>query len=187
MKTRCPWLNLKNEEYVRYHDLEWGKPICDDDSLFAALIFEGAQAGLSWETVLKKRDEYLRVFNGLKIDEMAKISDEKLEKALLNEGLIRNRLKIYSIRKNAIGIKKIQECFGSFSGYLWGKVDYEQVPHRFKSMSDYPTEDGLSREISKELKSYGLSFVGPTIIYAFLQAVGIYQDHSADCFLGGNK
>lgn len=184
MKTRCPWLNLENEEYVRYHDSEWGKPVYDDDSLFAALIFEGAQAGLSWETVLKKRDEYLRVFNGLKIDKMAKISDDKLEKALLNKGLIRNRLKIYSIRKNAIGVKKIQESFGSFSNYLWGKVDHEQVSHRFKQMSDYPTEDELSREISKELKSYGLSFVGPTIIYAFLQAVGIYQDHTVDCFLG---
>ncbi len=114
---------------------------------------------------------------------MIEVSDSKLESALLNKGLIRNRLKIFSIRKNAIGIKKVQESFGSFSEYLWGKVCHMPVRHQFQSLKDYPSEDDLSREISKELKNYGMSFVGPTIIYSFLQAVGIYQDHSVDCFL----
>jgi DNA-3-methyladenine glycosylase I len=187
MKLRCPWLNLKNKEYIEYHDNEWGIPVFDDDALFAALILEGAQAGLSWEIVLKKREEYFRYFDGLKIDAMAKISDQKLEEALLNTGLIRNRLKIYSIKKNAVGIQDVQRIYGSFSDYLWGKVNKKPIKQNFKNIDDYPDSDDLSKEISKELKRFRLSFVGPKIIYAYLQAIGIYQAHSIDCFLGGDS
>jgi DNA-3-methyladenine glycosylase I len=187
MKTRCPWLNLENEEYVNYHDHEWGVPIYDDDKLFACLILEGAQAGLSWEIILKKRKNYYQQFDGLLIDLMANASDKYLEKSLENSGIIRNRLKVFSIRKNAMGVKKIQKEFGSFSNYIWDKVDGVPKVHYFEGIEDYPSWDELSSLVSEELKSYGMSFVGPKIIYAFFQAVGVYDDHSIYCFIKDKK
>lgn len=186
MKTRCPWLNLKNKQYIDYHDNEWGVPVYDDDKLFACLTLEGAQAGLSWETILKKRQNYFEQFNGLLIDSMANVSDTFLENALTNPGIVRNRLKVFSIRKNAIGIKKIQAEFGSFSSFLWSKVGGSPKIHYFENLGDYISSDELSNNVSKELKSYGMSFVGPTITYAFFQAVGIYDDHSTNCSFKSN-
>ena len=187
MKKRCPWLNLHNPEYVDYHDKEWGVPVKDDQKLFECLIFEGAQAGLSWETVLKKRKAYLDEFEGLEIKKMSKLSESKIKKAMGNPGIIRNRLKIESIKKNALGVMNIQKECGSFSKYLWDFVGGTPIVHYYKKLEDYPSSDELSQIISKDLKKHGFSFVGPTIIYAFLQAVGVYNDHSVDCFCHPNQ
>ncbi len=183
MKTRCPWVNLKNPEYILYHDTEWGRPIKDDQLLFEMLTLEGAQAGLSWETVLKKRSNYRRCFHQFDIQRVSQMS-AKEGKALLNDsGIIRNRLKIESTIKNAKQVLQIQKEFGSFSEYLWRFVDFKPLCSNFQTLDDYPAQTQLSTQISKDMKKRGLGFVGPTIVYAFMQAVGLTQDHSLDCFL----
>lgn len=184
MLNRCPWVSA-DPLYIEYHDNEWGRPVHDDRTLFEFLILEGAQAGLSWLTVLKKREHYRRRFHRFEIAKVAAMSDAELSAALLDEGIIRNRLKVASARRNArAALTLIEEC-GSLDNYFWGWTGGNTVVSspRPKSLSDYVAKTPLSDAISKDLKKRGFNFVGSTIIYAYLQAVGIVDDHAQDCFL----
>jgi DNA-3-methyladenine glycosylase I len=182
MKKRCPWLKLTNAEYVEYHDKEWGVPVHDDRLLFEMLILEGAQAGLSWETILKKRAEYKKVFKNFDPKKVAKMTAADQKKLMQNPGIVRNRLKIDSTITNAKAFLEIQKEFGSFDKYLWPFVEEKPIQNKFKKMSDYPSRTEVSDRISKDLKKRGFRFVGTTIIYAYMQAVGLTNDHSVDCF-----
>lgn len=180
--NRCAWLPANNIEYQKYHDTEWGVPVHNDTKHFEMLILEGAQAGLSWETVLKKRDGYKNAFNNFDIEKCAKMDDEQLEKLMQNPNIIRNRLKIFSVRKNAFAFLKIQEEFGSFDNYIWSYVKGKPLVSNLASISQIPTTTEISDKISKDLKKRGMSFVGSTIMYAYMQAVGLVNDHTTDCF-----
>lgn len=182
MKKRCEWVNLKNHLYVKYHDEQWGVPVFDDRELFEFLILEGAQAGLSWETILNKRENYKKAFDNFDVKKVSKYNEKKQEELLKNEGIVRNRLKIKSAIKNAKVFLEIQKEFGSFSKYLWNFVDGKPVQNTFKTLKEVPAQTELSDTISKDLKKRGMSFVGSTIIYAYLQAVGVVNDHTTDCF-----
>lgn len=182
-RRRCFGGQAGKELYAQYHDHEWGRPHHADRHLFEMLVLEGAQAGLSWETVLKKRAAYREAFHQFDPAQVATMSDAALEEVLLNPGLIRNRLKIFSARKNAQAFLKIQEEYGSFDAYLWAFVG--SVPQRncVPSLAELPVETAESRALSKDLKKRGMTFVGPTIMYAYMQAVGLVNDHVAGCFL----
>ena len=180
MTTRCAW--AKNELTIRYHDEEWGVPIHNDQKLFELLILEGAQAGLSWDTVLAKRENYRQAFDGFDPRVVAQYDDAKRAELLQNPGIIRNRLKIASATKNAKAFLKVQEEFGSFDAYLWGFVDGTPIQNHLRSMADYRATTELSDTISKDLKKRGFTFVGSTIIYAYLQSAGLVNDHLVDCF-----
>lgn len=182
MKKRCAWVNLDNELYVKYHDEDWGVPIHDDQLLFEMLILEGAQAGLSWQTVLKKRENYRKAFDNFSPQKVAKYGEEKRKELLQNKDIIRNHLKIQSAIQNALVFLKIQKKFGSFDKYIWKFVDNKQIQNRFDNTSNIPTKTNLSNQISKDLKSMGMNFVGPTTIYAFMQAIGMVNDHETSCF-----
>lgn len=179
---RCAWVPENNLAYQKYHDEEWGVPVYDDTKLFEMLILEGAQAGLSWETVLKKREGYRKAFKNFDVQKCAVMSDEELEEQMLNPEIIRNRLKIFSVRKNALAFINIQKEFGSFSNYLWKFVDNKPIVNNFSNISQIPAKTEISDKISKDLKKRGMSFVGSTIIYAYMQAVGLVNDHITDCF-----
>lgn len=179
-KKRC--FGTGKDFYADYHDKEWGIPVHDDRLLFEMLILEGAQAGLSWETVLKKRDAYRKLFHHFEPARVAAMSDADLEALTLNPSIIRNRLKIFSARRNAEVFLKIQKEFGSFDHYLWAFVDHMPIVGRFKTLKEIPPSTPLSDAISKDLKRRGMNFVGSTIIYAFLQAVGVVRDHLVDCW-----
>lgn len=180
--TRCAWVPLNNPEYVKYHDEEWGVPVHDDVKLFEMLILEGSQAGLSWSTVLKKRDGYKKAFHNFDVKKCSQMTDEELETLMLNPEIIRNRLKIFSVRKNALAFLKIQEEFGSFDKYLWSFVDGTPIINNLETIAHMPAKTELSDKISKDLKKRGMTFVGSTIIYAYMQAVGLINDHTIDCF-----
>lgn len=180
--TRCPWVNLSNPIYIDYHDLEWGVPVHDDVRHFYMLTLEGAQAGLNWETILKKREHYVKCFAEFQVNKIAKFSGKKVEKILTNPGIIRNRLKVESVIKNAKAFLAIQKEYGSFDNYIWGFVDYKPIVNDYKNKNDYPSKTTLSDTISKDLKKKGFSFVGSTIVYAFMQAIGLVNDHSVNCF-----
>ena len=182
MDKRCAWVPENNQEYIKYHDEEWGVPVYDDTKLFEMLILEGAQAGLSWETVLKKRDGYKKAFKGFDIQAVANMTDEELELLIQNPEIIRNRLKIYSVRKNAIALINVQKEFGSFSNYIWGFVNNKPIINSWESISQIPAKTETSDKISKDLKKRGMSFVGSTIIYAYMQEVGLVNDHTRDCW-----
>jgi len=182
MKTRCSWANPNNELYLKYHDEEWWVPVYDDTVLFEFLILEWAQAGLSWETVLKKRENYRAAFDQFDYKRIAQYDDKKIEELLQNEWIIRNKLKVNSAIKNAKAFLQIQDEYGSFSDYLWGYVDGKQIVNYPKTLSEVPVSTELSDAISKDLKKRGMSFVGTTIMYAYLQAIGVVDDHSVDCF-----
>lgn len=179
---RCEWVPNNNLEYQKYHDEEWGVPVHDDRKHFEMLILEGAQAGLSWETVLKKREGYKNAFNNFDVKKCANMPDNELEKLMKNESIIRNRLKIFSVRKNAIAFIAIQKEFGSFDKYIWDFVGGKTIVNNFTSISQIPAETETSKRISKDLKKRGMTFVGPTIIYAYMQAVGLVNDHITSCF-----
>lgn len=179
---RCAWVPENNPQYQEYHDEQWGVPVHDDRMLFEMLILEGAQAGLSWDTVLKKREGYKKAFFDFDVKKCAKMTDEQLFALMQNPEIIRNRLKIFSVRKNAIAFIQIQKKFGSFDKYLWDYVGQKQIMNNFSSISQIPAETELSKKISKDLKKRGMSFVGSTIIYAYMQAVGLVNDHTTDCF-----
>jgi DNA-3-methyladenine glycosylase I len=181
MKTRCFGNGSGKEFYAEYHDKEWGIPVYDDRLLFEMLILEGAQAGLSWETILKRREEYRRLFHHFDPVKVAQMSDDELNQILLNPGIIRNRLKVYSARKNGSVFLNIQKEFGSFSNYIWKFVDHKPIVTRRKSMKEVPTSTPISDALSKDLKKRGMSFVGSTIMYAFMQAVGLVDDHLIGC------
>jgi DNA-3-methyladenine glycosylase I len=179
---RCSWVPKNNPEYQKYHDEEWGVPVHDDRKLFEMLALEGAQAGLSWKTVLKKREGYRRAFYNFDVQKCAKMDDAELEKLMQNPSIIRNRLKIFSVRKNAQAILEIQKEFGSFSNYIWKFVDGKPIKNNFSEISQFPAKTEISDQISKDLKKRGMSFVGSTIIYAYMQAVGLVNDHMVDCW-----
>lgn len=179
---RCPWVNLNNPLYITYHDKEWGEPVYDDRMLFELLILEGAQAGLSWETILKKRAHYQRCFANFDPEKVSKFTAKKVEKLLQDPGIVRNRLKIESTIQNAIAFIKIQKTYGSFADYLWAFVDHKPIVSSPRNLADYPAKTALSDEISKSLKKQGFKFVGSTIVYAYMQAVGLVNEHSIDCF-----
>ena len=180
-KKRCSWCT-DDPLYQQYHDQQWGVPVTDDQTLFEFLVLEGAQAGLAWITILKKRANYRQAFDQFDIEKVASYSDKKIAELLLNEGIVRNRLKVNSARSNAKAVLKIQQQFGSFSQYLWAFVDGKPLQNCYQTITDVPAETALSKTISKDLKKRGFSFVGPTIVYAFMQAVGMVNDHTADCF-----
>ena len=182
-KPRC--FGSHTELYAHYHDTEWGVPVWDDQMLFEMLILEGAHAGLSWETVLKKREGYREVYHNFDVEKVAAMSDEELAEALLNPGIVRHRQKVPAARKNAQVFIEMQREFGSFSEWLWGHVGGEPLAGNRESMSDVPASTPLSDQISKDLKKRGMSFVGTTIIYAYLQAVGVVNDHYKGCWRYG--
>lgn len=177
---RCDW-STSEELYIRYHDHEWGVPVFDDRTLFEMLMLEGAQAGLSWITILRRRGHYRIAFEQFDLEKILQYDDAKLESLLQNEGIIRNRLKVYSVRTNATAFRKVQEEFGSFSDYLWGFVNHTPVLGNWNHISEVPATSPLSEKISKDLKKRGFKFVGSTIVYSFLQAVGVLNDHLRDC------
>jgi len=181
MKKRCPWCG-DEPLYVRYHDSEWGVPLHDDRRLFEFLVLEGAQAGLSWLTVLKKRSGYRRAFDGFDPQRVAGYGTGELEALLANPAIVRNRLKIGSAVRNARVVLEIQREFGSFDAYLWRFVGGRPKQNRWKTLGEVPAETRESRALSKDLARRGCSFVGPTICYAFMQAVGMANDHLVDCF-----
>ena len=178
--VRCPWPS--NDLSIRYHDLEWGVPVHDDRLLFEYLILEGAQAGLSWQTVLNKRENYRAAFDDFDAEKIARYGDKQTARLLANEGIIRNRLKIAATIQNAKSFLKVREEFGSFDEYLWGFVDGQPVVNRRKSMQEVPARTGISDALSEDLLKRGFKFVGSTICYANMQAVGMVNDHLVTCF-----
>jgi len=183
-KTRCPWAG-DLPIYIDYHDNEWGRPVHDDRKLFEMLILEGAQAGLSWITVLKKREAYREAFDGFDPNIIAKYDDKKIEELMANPGIIRNLLKINGAVTNAKLFLEIVDKYGSFDKFIWAYVDYKPIVNRREKLEDVPATTPISDKISKDLKKMGFKFVGSTIIYAFMQATGMVNDHLADCFVYG--
>lgn len=167
---------------MKYHDEEWGVPVHDDRVLFEFLTLEGAQAGLSWATILNKREHYRKAFDGFDFRKIAEYDEKKKNELLNNPGIVRNKLKIASTIANAQAFIKLREEFGSFDSYIWGIVDNEPIVGHRKSIKELPASSGLSDMISKDLKNRGFKFVGSTIIYSFLQAIGVVNDHTVDCF-----
>ena len=182
---RCFWVSLDKPYYVEYHDNEWGVPVHDDQRHFEMLILEGAQAGLSWETILRKRENYRKAFAEFDPAKVARFTPARIEKLLLDPGLVRNRLKIESAVKNARAFLAIQKEFGSFDAYVWPFVGNRPINGKRKTRADVPAKTSESDALSKDLQQRGLNFVGSTIIYAYMQAVGLVNDHTTDCFRYG--
>ena len=180
--TRCDWSGEDDELMLAYHDEEWGVPLHDDRALFALLTLEGAQAGLSWRTVLHRREGYRRVFEGFDLEKIAAWTDDDQAAALLDEGIIRNRMKVAATVSNAQAALAAVEEHGSLDAYLWSFVGGEPTVNGFTSMSELPAETDESKAMSKALKKAGFRFVGPTICYAFMQSCGMVNDHTTDCF-----
>ena len=181
MKIRCPWVN-DDPLIIQYHDKEWGVPIHDSCLLFEFLILEGAQAGLSWSTILRKRNNYRLAFDNFEPEKVASYNDQKIEELRQNPGIVRNKLKISATVANAKAFLKIQEEFNSFDSYIWKFVKGKPITNRWKDLSEIPSYTSESKEMSLNLKKRGFKFIGPTICYAFMQAVGMVNDHTVDCF-----
>ena len=179
---RCQWVDLENPLYIKYHDKEWGVPVHSDRKLFEMLVLEGAQAGLSWATILKKRNAYKKALDNFDFNKIAKYSNAKQKQLLKNEALIRNHLKISSTIQNAKIFIEIRKEFGTFDKYIWAFVNYRPIQNKFRNLKEVPTKTPLSEKISKDLKKRGMNFVGPTIIYAYIQAIGMVNDHQTNCF-----
>lgn len=179
--NRCAWCE-DDPLYVEYHDKEWGVPVRDDQTLFEFLTLETFQAGLSWITVLRKRENFRKALDNFDFKKIAQYSDSKLESLLEDPGIIRNKLKVKATVTNAQAFIRIQEEFGSFSSYIWGFVDGKPIQNEFKTMGDIPGNTSLSDQISKDLKRRGFKFVGTTVVYAHMQATGMVNDHVKDCF-----
>jgi len=180
--NRCPWVDLTKPDYVEYHDKEWGVPVHDDRTIFEFLTLEAAQAGLSWYTVLRKRQSYGQAFADFDPEKVARYGKKQIEALLNNPGIIRNRLKINAAVINAGKFLQVQAEFGSFDKYIWRFVDGKPIVNRFKSLKDYPAISRESDALSKDLKQRGFKFVGSTIIYAHMQATGMVNDHAVNCF-----
>lgn len=183
MNTRCTWAPQDKADYLHYHDSEWGVPVHDDRQHFEMLTLEGAQAGLSWYTILKRREGYRQAFKNFDPHQVAQMTDEELNTLLTNPEIIRNRLKVFSVRKNAQVFLKLQKEFGSFDAYVWRFVNGSPKINRPKDISEAPTRTLESDALSKDLKKRGMSFVGSTIMYAYMQAIGMVNDHIQSCFL----
>lgn len=181
MKTRCAWVGT-DELYQKYHDEEWGVPVKDDDKQFEFLILETFQAGLSWITILRKRENFRKAFDNFDYQKIAKYNEKKIQSLLQDEGTIRNKLKVRATVTNAQAFMKIQEEFGSFTDYIWNFVNHNPVVGKWKSIKDVPATTELSDKLSKDLKKRGFKFVGSTVVYAHLQATGLVNDHTVDCF-----
>ena len=179
---RCPWVDLSKPDYVKYHDKEWGVPVFDDKVFFEFLTLEAAQAGLSWYTVLRKRHNYRRAYENFDPEKVAKFDKSKINSLLQNPGIIRNRLKIEASVNNAIKFLKVQEKYGSFSGYIWAFVDNKPKINQIKKIGDYPATSKESDALSRDLKKKGFKFLGSTVCYAHMQATGMVNDHSIYCF-----
>ena len=179
-KNRCPWAKAPLD--IEYHDNEWGRETHDEQMLFEYLVLEGMQAGLSWSIILKKRENFKRAFDNFDYNICANYTDEYLESLREDESIIRNKLKIYSVRKNALAFIKVQKEFGSFDKYIWGFTDYEKINNKLGSYKDALSESDLSIKISKDMKKRGFNFVGSTIIYSYMQAIGMINDHEKSCF-----
>jgi DNA-3-methyladenine glycosylase I len=181
MVKRCKWADY-NDLMKEYHDKEWGTPQHDDKILYELLVLEGMQAGLSWNTVLQKRDNFREAFDNFDYNRIIKYKENKIEELMRNEGIIRNRLKIQSVITNAKSFLKVQEEFGSFNIYVWDFVNNRTVHNSWKKLEALPSYTELSDRISKDMKKRGFKFIGTTIIYSFLQAIGVVNDHTTDCF-----
>jgi len=181
-KKRCAWVGVNNPLMIEYHDREWGVPVHDDPKHFEFLVLEGAQAGLSWTIVLNKREGYRRAFDGFDPEKVARFTARRIEKLTLDAGIIRNRMKIEAAVRNARAFLKIQKEFGSFDSYCWRFVDGRPKLNRWKSVSQIPATSPESDAFSKDLRNRGFSFVGSTVVYAHMQAVGMVNDHLVDCF-----
>lgn len=177
---RCDW--PKNELAIKYHDEEWGVPLHDDPKLFEFIILEGAQAGLSWDTILRKRENYRKAFDGFDVAKVARYTDKKIERLLQDEGIIRNRLKVAAAVNNAKAFITVQKEFGSFDKYIWSFVDEKPIVNRWKESGQIPATSDVSDTISKDMRARGFKFVGSTIIYAHMQATGMVNDHLVSCF-----
>lgn len=180
-KTRCEWVG-SDSLMLSYHDKEWGVPVHEDNELYEFLILEGAQAGLSWSTVLNRREGYRSAFSNFDVHKVASYSEEDYDRLVQNQGIIRNRLKIKSAINNARQFINIQEEFGSFDKYIWQFVNYNPIHNRFEKLTEIPASTEISNAMSKDLKKRGFNFVGPTICYAYMQAIGMVNDHVVDCF-----
>ena len=180
--SRCKWVPENDELYTHYHDTEWGVPEYDSDGLFEKLLLDGAQAGLSWRTILYKREGYRKLFADFNAEKIARFSDKKLEKILLDKRIVRNRLKVYGFRKNAQSYLDLLDQDIDFSQTLWSFVDGKPKVNKFRSMKSVPTATKEAEAMSKYLQKAGFTFVGPTIVYAFMQACGLVNDHLTSCF-----
>lgn len=182
MPKRCGWVPADQPLYLAYHDDEWGVPVHDDRRLFEMLTLEGAQAGLSWSTILNKRDGYRRAFGGFDPDKVARFTRSRVERLLRDPGIVRNRMKVQSTVNNAARVAEVRRELGSLDEYLWSFVEGKPIVGRFRRPGDIPAETSESRAMSKDLKRRGFSFVGPTVCYAFMQACGLVNDHVTSCF-----
>jgi DNA-3-methyladenine glycosylase I len=182
MPSRCAWVPEADPLYVAYHDEEWGLPVDDDRQLYELLVLEGAQAGLSWATILRKREGYRRLFAGFDPEEVARFDGRRVEALLADPAIVRNRLKVESAVENARRVLEVQAELGSLAALVWGFVDGEPVVNRWTTVAEIPAETEASRALSKELKRRGFGFVGPTVCYAFMQAAGLVNDHVVSCF-----
>lgn len=181
-KVRCAWAG-EDELYCKYHDEEWGKPLHDEGRLFEMLCLEGAQAGLSWITILRKRENYRKAFDDFDIDKILSYGEDKIEELLQNTGIVRNRLKIMSVITNAKAFRAVQEKHGSFDSFIWSYVEGKPILNHLETLADIPAKTELSDKISSDLKKLGFKFVGSTIVYAYMQSIGMVNDHVSSCFL----
>ena len=179
---RCPWVDPSKPEYLEYHDKEWGVPVHDDRRLFEFLILEAFQAGLSWYTILKRRDSFRIAFDRFDPEKVAGYDEAKIQELLANPGIIRNRSKVLAAVNNAVRFLEVQEEFGSFGAYIWGFINNKPIVNVLRKLEDYPSKSLESETISKALQKRGFSFVGPTIVYAHMQATGMVNDHTIDCY-----
>lgn len=187
MTKRCGWVKMTNPLYIDYHDMEWGQPLHDEQALFELLCLETYQAGLSWETVLNKRAAFKQAFHDYDYHKVAEMSDEELEDILQNPAVVRNRLKIFATRANALAFLKTQEEFGSFDHYIWSFVEGKTIHNHVLDYKAAPAKTELSEQVSKDLKKRGFKFVGPVAVYSFLQAAGLVNDHEVSCDFNPDK
>jgi len=183
--VRCPWVDLGKPDYIAYHDKEWGVPVHDDRIIFEFLTLESAQAGLSWYTILRKRENYRRAFDGFDPEKVARYDDRKLETLLKDPGIVRNRRKVEAAINNARRFLEVRDAFGSFDAYIWRFVDGRPIVNEIRSMADFPAQSPESEALSKDMKKRGFRFVGPIILYSHMQATGLVNDHFMDCFRRG--
>ena len=180
-KIRCNWVS-NDELYIKYHDEEWGKPVYDDKVLFEFLVLESFQAGLSWITILRKRENFRKAFDQFNYKEIAAYKDDKIEELMQNAGIVRNRLKILATVNNAQRFMEVQQEFGTFSKYIWSFVNHKPINNKFKNIQEVPKTTEISDALAKDLKKRGFKFMGSTTVYAFMQAVGMVNDHVISCF-----